>query len=437
MTTTSTTDLQGILAAKKAELNGQPQMQQVDPEAEYMPPPVADPQTGEIVPVAAADVSPTDQGRAPALPAAATAPVDPIVSYPEIPPKVVGGLPYIREYVKLARTIDQTEMVPAAFRGRYDAITAAFMRGYELGLGPMQALDSFNVIEGKVGLSAEAMRALIMQAGHLFVLSEEPGVAYVTCRRSDWPQSMPSAVYRYDMEDARIARLLGPTKSGKPSAWDKNPRAMLAARATSGAGRAYFADVLAGMSYTPEEIRDFSGPEQEAPPSQPTPAVSESTPAPVALVETEPESSTSSTEAAPSTESSVTETPKRPRGRPRKATTPPVDAPGPSASEPPPSAPESTPTTAQPMLGPPETTSLNEPTDAPGVQRQMLSALTAIIAGLPTVQQPLCRTFIRQHFPDGHAELGQEDIQKCIDIAAGWPDSMAQYPVPQPAENPF
>jgi hypothetical protein len=447
MSTTSTTDLQGILSAKKAELNGQPEPfpHPTLDDAVITHVEVVDMATGEIVPVAA------EQDPPPL--SAAPAPVDPIVHYPEVPPKVVGGLPYIREYVKLARTIDQTEMVPSAFRGRYDAITAAFMRGYELGLGPMQALDSFNVIQGKVGLSAEAMRALILNAGHIFILTEELGVATVTARRKDWPESIPSAVYSYTMDDADTAQLLRLPQSGKPGGWQKNPRAMLAARATSGAARAWFADVLAGMSYTPEEIRDFTD-EQEVSPS-PSSAVTSSppvdAPSPTASSVTSAEAP-ASTEPSDSTSAKPSEPPKRPRGRPKKATTAPAD--GPSASpttestDPPSPAPDSaspTKSDEQLPLGPPETTSLNsgleaslQPSSPPGVRRQMTSALVAIIAGLPTVQQPLCRAFLRQHFPDPSVELTEDEIQKCCDIAAGWPDSADQHPLPGgPDENPF
>jgi hypothetical protein len=448
--TTDTVALADILAAKKADLipppgTWDPETLQAGPStpvsSDYIPP--ADPDTGEIVPGTAVEPA-SANATVPAVPA-------PETRYPEIPPKVVGGLPYIRDYVKLARTIDQTEMVPVAFRGRYDAITAAFMRGYELGLGPMQALDSFNVIEGKVGLSAEAMRALIMQAGHLFILSEEPGVAYVTCRRSDWPESIPSAVYRYDMDDAKIAGLLGPTRSGKPSAWDKNPRAMLAARATSGAARAYFADVLAGMSYTPEEIRDFSGPDQEVTPSPPpaTSGVPDAAPASAPTTSADPKPPEA--QASPDSAAESQTPPKRPRGRPRKATTPPVAAPGPSVAESSTTALENAPTTAQSTPpGPPELTILNTG-DAPEfslqgqaaiaarhprsgdfvVVQQMLKVLTQTIKSLPAGEQSDCRDFIRQHFPEGSAELGEAEVQKCIDIAAGWPDSAAQHPIPE------
>lgn len=232
-------------------------------------------------------------------------PVAPVTAYPAIPPKVVGGLPYVRDYVKLAHTISGTELVPAAFRGRWDAITAAFMRGHEMGLGPMQALDSFHVIQGKTGLSAEAMRALILSNGHSIILSEvydDAGriqAVVANCRRKDWPAGEWHE-YRYSLDDARLDQLVEwhekweSSRNGKSyrltwnpfggdpqpdwvndgtrkvgDNWKKKPRAMLDARATSGAGRRWFADVLAGMSYTPEEIQDFTTDDDEPEPAPP------------------------------------------------------------------------------------------------------------------------------------------------------------------------
>jgi len=79
--------------------------------------------------------------------------------------------------------------------------------------------------------------------------------------------------------------------------------------------------------------------------------------------------------------------------------------------------------------GPPELTSLNSPGEI-GVTREMLKSLTEVIKSLPQAQQPLCRSFIRQHYPEGTADLTPADVQKCIDIAAGWPDSADQHPMP-------
>jgi hypothetical protein len=443
-TTTPTDDLAAALSARRAEIAATP----ADPiDAE-----VVDQTTGEIVSVAAGT------GSTP-VPAAPAPPAEAPTVYPAVPPKVLGGLPYIRDYVKLARTIDQTEMVPAAFRGRYDAITAAFMRGHEMGLGPMQALDSFNVIQGRVGLTSEAMRALILNAGHDIILTEHTDdagkVTAVTaeCHRSSWPADK-WASYTYTMQDAALAGLLG------KSTWKQQPRAMLDARATSGAGRRYFADVLAGMSYTPEEIRDFSGREQEEPTSRPTPPPP---PAPVpedsSATVSDPQPTADSTDSAPATspapeDAQPTEPPAK-RTRARKASEPKhaaapkapagdsqgaATAPAPAAD---PSPAGDAPTLA---LEPPEETSLNTNGDTPAIAGpgegavvvQMRQALTEIIKGLPAIQQPLVRSFLREHFPNGIDTLDADGIQKAIDIAVGWPDSADQHPIPgQDEQFPF
>lgn len=423
MTTTSN-DLQGILSAKKAELNGQPPPDVIE----------ADVMTGEIVPAAAADAPPitADQGATPIAPGQAAAPApEQVTVFPVVPPKVVGGIPYARDYVKLAKTIAMTEMVPQAFRGRYDAITAAFLRGYEMGLPPMQALDSFNVIQGKVGLTAEAMRALILNAGHDIVLSEvyASGAGDLVgvkaeCHRKGWPDDR-WATYIYDLDDAKKAGLLG------KGSWQNNPRAMLDARATSGAGRRYFADVLAGMSYTPEEIRDFSGPEQEAP-SSPTTA---NTSPPQSSGSTD--SSPLSASTTPSTESSGQTPPaKKPRGRPRKNPAVQKDAPAAPTS---PSESTLLAESTDPPVGEvqPETTSLNEPLSL-AVTASMLSAYHELIRSLPQTEQPLCRAYMARYFsPRTLAELGEADIQTAINIVAGWPDSTDQYPLTEEQEELF
>ena len=347
----------------------------------------------------------------PPIAPAAPAPVE-IVHYPEIPPKVVGGLPYVRDYKRLAMTICRTEMVPRILQGRPDAITACFMAGYELGLGPMQALNSFDIIEGRPALKPEAMRALIMAAGHLFVLGEGTDhvqYAEVTARRSDWPADFPTQTYRYDLGDAAQAGL------DQKKNWLKMPRDMLAARATGGAGRRWFADVIAGMSYTTEEVRDFGPDREEA-----------SSPAPANSPEIAP--STVSTDApTPDNSQNVTSEPDPTPPKKAKASTkkaaPKQESPAPE--------PGSLPLGLQVQEPAPEPA--QQPGEA-GVTVQMRGALTALISGLPQTDQPLCRAFIRQHFPNGAENLNGTELQKCIDIAAGWPDSAAQHPLPLEVE---
>jgi hypothetical protein len=232
-------------------------------------------------------------------------------------PRSLGGLPYLGDYLRLAEAISRTELVPQALRGRPDAVVAVMMAGYELGIAPMQALQSINLIQGTPSLSAELMRALILQSGHQIIVEATNEAATVQYRRRDWPVEKWSTI-TYTIDDARTAGLVEwyekweSTQSGKrfkktwnphsedpkpdwvdtPAAERKKgenyysrPRAMLTARATSEAARNAFADVLAGLSYTPDEILEFapvssglSRPEEPSAPSQERPPAPESEP---------------------------------------------------------------------------------------------------------------------------------------------------------------
>ncbi|MEA5054266.1 MAG: hypothetical protein VB093_12590, partial [Propionicimonas sp.] len=65
------------------------------------------------------------------------------------------------DVINLARGIAGTEFVPNGLRGSIEKTSAAILYGRELGLPPMTALGSVHVVEGRAGISAEAMRALI------------------------------------------------------------------------------------------------------------------------------------------------------------------------------------------------------------------------------------------------------------------------------------
>jgi len=53
----------------------------------------------------------------------------------------------------------------------------------------------------------------------------------------------------------------------------------------------------------------------------------------------------------------------------------------------------------------------------------MRKALTALIASLEPMQQPLCRAFLAQQGYADISKLPEHKIQEAINIAAGWPDT--------------
>jgi hypothetical protein len=188
----------------------------------------------------------------------------------------------IADVVQLASIVASTEMVPEELRDRPDAVAAVVLAGHELGLPPMQSLSTVHLIKGRPSLAAEAMRALVISAGHSIHVSADAEEGKAVVRRREWP-SERWETYTFSMADAKVARLTGNADSG----WTKYPRAMLSARATSEACRAVFPDVIRGVSYTPEEVESFDPPapprvERGSPPApavDPPPAAAETSPA--------------------------------------------------------------------------------------------------------------------------------------------------------------
>jgi hypothetical protein len=150
------------------------------------------------------------------------------------------------ELLQLAKLTTNTTMIPKPLRGRPDEAFAVMVYGAELGLEPFAALRSIYIVDGQPTCSAGLMRGLIQSAGHVLQwrhVAADRVVLYG--RRRD---TGADAQVEWTLEDARRAKLAGKGN------WSTYPRAMLAARATSELARLLFADVLHGISYTPEEV---------------------------------------------------------------------------------------------------------------------------------------------------------------------------------------
>jgi hypothetical protein len=148
----------------------------------------------------------------------------------------------------LAERIADTEFVPRGLRGSIPATAAAILYGREVGLPPMTALNVTHVIEGKPGISAEAMRAMVYAAGHELEFLETTGAVCSMRGRRNGQERWTSLTWTLDM--ARAAGLLG------KSNWKSYPRALLVARCTTDLCRMVFPDVIHGFR-TVEELEDL------------------------------------------------------------------------------------------------------------------------------------------------------------------------------------
>lgn len=158
-----------------------------------------------------------------------------------------------RKAATVAVSLAKTPFVPQSLRGNTPEITAsnitaAILTGQELGLEPMAALRSIDVIQGTPALRAVALRALVQSAGHEVYVAEATTTRAVVSGRRKGEEREQKSVWTMDR-----AKALGLVTKDN---WRKQPQAMLVARATSELCRLIAADVILGVPYSVEELQD-------------------------------------------------------------------------------------------------------------------------------------------------------------------------------------
>lgn len=148
----------------------------------------------------------------------------------------------------LAQRVARTEFVPAALRGKPEAVLACFLAGHEVGVSPMQSLAKIHIIDGRPAMAAELMRAIVLRDGHELWIEESTSTSCTLGGQRKGSERETRVTWTLD--DAQRAGLKGKQN------WQKYPTAMLLARSTGALCRAIFPDVLAGISYTVEELED-------------------------------------------------------------------------------------------------------------------------------------------------------------------------------------
>jgi hypothetical protein len=156
---------------------------------------------------------------------------------------------------RIAQTLVQTSFCPESFRGKAGEATAAILAGLEVGLQPMAALRSFDVIQGQAAPRAITLRAIVQSHGHEMELIESTSTRCKMRGRRRGANGWQTVDWTMDR-----AKQLGVT--GK-SNWKNQPQAMLVARATSELARLIASDAILGIGYSAEEIADGTSAETQ------------------------------------------------------------------------------------------------------------------------------------------------------------------------------
>jgi hypothetical protein len=153
------------------------------------------------------------------------------------------------EAQSLATSLAASDLLPLALRKKVPDVLMTIMAGQELGIPPIAALRTINVIDGKTVLSADIMVAVVRGRGacEYFkrISASDTEATYETKRRGD---AQPQRV-TWTIEQAKKAGL------HLKDNWRLYPRAMLSSRAKSELARDVYPDVLAGC-YTDDEISE-------------------------------------------------------------------------------------------------------------------------------------------------------------------------------------
>ena len=171
--------------------------------------------------------------------------------------------------MRFGKLLAESEFPPKDFKGKPASCVLAIQHGAEIGLGPMQAIQSIAVINGRPSIWGDAALALVMASPVCEYVKEtiegETDQTVATCiaKRRGYHDAVVS---RFSMADAKRAGL-----AGKQGPWSQYPKRMLQLRARGFALRDAFPDVLKGL-VTTEEAQDYAS--EKAPPvvvSQPEP----------------------------------------------------------------------------------------------------------------------------------------------------------------------
>jgi hypothetical protein len=168
--------------------------------------------------------------------------------------------------MKFGEMVANSDFAPKDFRGKPASCVLAIQAGAEIGLSPMQALQSIAVVNGRPSIFGDAALAVVKASPVCEYVTEsvegdgDQMVATCTAKRRGYPTP---TVVRFSVADAKKASLWG--KSGP---WTQYPKRMLQMRARGFALRDAFPDALRGM-VTAEEAHDYPVVTQAEPAREP------------------------------------------------------------------------------------------------------------------------------------------------------------------------
>jgi len=155
----------------------------------------------------------------------------------------------LEHWEKVAEKLSKSAFIPKSYQNNPSNILVGMELGLQLGLSPIQALQSIAVVNGIPTIYGDGFLAVIMAHPEFEWIEEKMvnGSAVCTIKR----KGMEPHSKTFTVEMAKKAGLWG-----KPGPWSQHPDRMLQMRARGFCGRDTFPDALKGFKCI-EEVQDI------------------------------------------------------------------------------------------------------------------------------------------------------------------------------------
>lgn len=152
--------------------------------------------------------------------------------------------------VKISETLSKSNIIPSALRGKPADIFSILVLGGEMGVSPMQSLNSIDVIQGKPTMAPQLMLGLIrsrLPKAYIKIEIDEKNLIAKCTTARDRDHKDESYIATWDIAKASKMNLVGKDN------YKKQPANMLKWRAVGESCRVTFPDILKGL-YLPDEV---------------------------------------------------------------------------------------------------------------------------------------------------------------------------------------
>ena len=157
--------------------------------------------------------------------------------------------------VEAAKLLSKSSIIPQSLQGKPENVFAILCTAIELKIGPMQAINLLDVIQGRVAMRGQLMLALVRKNfpdAYIDISVDEKNLV----ARCEVARSIKEKETAYLATwDMNKAQMMGLTVRDQ---YKKQPLTMLRWRAVAEALRVVFPDALCGL-YAREELTDLDG----------------------------------------------------------------------------------------------------------------------------------------------------------------------------------